>query len=147
MSLIRAGSQEWQWNINLRELARIWKGGCIIRARFLDSIMRAFDRQPDLPNLMLDYDFMNWTRKAERSWRWVIATAVQMGIAVPAMSASLAYFDSYRSAQLPQNLTQAQRDFFGSHSYQRTDRPNAGFVHTDWAAQARESARPAGGKK
>ena len=147
MSLIRAGSQEWQWNINLRELARIWKGGCIIRARFLDSIMRAFERQPDLPNLMLDYDFMNWMRKAERSWRWVIATAVQAGIPVPAMSASLAYFDSYRSGQLPQNLTQAQRDFFGAHSYQRTDRPNAGFVHTNWEGLAQKSVRPSGGKK
>jgi 6-phosphogluconate dehydrogenase len=147
MSLIRAGSQEWQWKINLRELARIWKGGCIIRARFLDSIMHAFDRQPDLPNLMLDYDFMNWMRKSERSWRWVIATAVEMGIPVPAMSASLAYFDSYRSVQLPQNLTQAQRDYFGAHSYQRTDRPNAGFVHSDWARLAQESAHPAGGKK
>ena len=147
MSLIRAGSQEWQWNINLRELARIWKGGCIIRARFLDSIMRGFERQPDLPNLTLDYDFMSWMRKAERSWRWVIANAVQMGIAVPAMSASLAYFDSYRSAQLPQNLTQAQGDYFGSHTYQRTDRPNAGFVHTDWAGLAQKSVRPAGGNK
>jgi 6-phosphogluconate dehydrogenase len=147
MSLIRAGSHEWQWNINLRELARIWKGGCIIRARFLDSIMRAFERQPDLPNLMLDYDFMSWMRKAERSWRWVIATAVQTGIPAPAMSASLAYFDSYRSAQLPQNLTQAQRDFFGAHTYQRIDRPNAGFVHTDWAGLAHKSVRPTGGKK
>jgi len=96
---------------------------------------------------MLDYDFMSWMRKAERSWRWVIANAVQMGIAVPAMSASLAYFDSYRSAQLPQNLTQAQRDYFGSHTYQRTDRPNAGFVHTDWAGLAQKSAPPAGGNK
>jgi 6-phosphogluconate dehydrogenase len=147
MSLIRAGSQEWQWNINMRELARIWKGGCIIRARFLDSIMRGFERQPELPNLMLDYDFMNWMRKAERSWRWMIATAIQMGIPVPAMSASLAYFDSYRSSQLPQNLTQAQRDYFGAHSYQRTDHPNSGFVHTDWAGLAHKSVRPTGGKK
>jgi 6-phosphogluconate dehydrogenase len=147
MSLIRAGSQEWQWNVNLRELARIWKGGCIIRARFLDSIMRAFERQPDLPNLMLDYDCMTWIRKSERSWRWLIATAVHAGIPVPALSASLSYFDAYRSAQLPQNLTQAQRDFFGAHTYQRTDRPNAGFVHTDWAAVTDKSVRPAGGKK
>jgi len=147
MSLIRAGSQEWQWNINLRELARIWKGGCIIRARFLDSIMHAFERQPDLPNLLLDYDFMTSMRRAEKAWRWVIATAVQMGIPVPALSASLAYFDSYRSAQLPQNLTQAQRDFFGAHTYQRTDRPNAGFVHTDWAKLAEKPVPSAGGKK
>ena len=96
---------------------------------------------------MLDYDCMTWIRKAERSWRWLIATAVQAGIPVPALSASLSYFDAYRSAQLPQNLTQAQRDFFGAHTYQRTDRPNAGFVHTDWAAVTDKSLRPAGGKK
>jgi 6-phosphogluconate dehydrogenase len=136
MNLIRAGSQEWQWNINLREMARIWKGGCIIRARFLNSIMNAYEKHPELPNLLLDYDFMAWTRKAERSWRKVIGTAVQMGIPVPALSASLSYFDSYRSDRLPQNLTQAQRDYFGAHTYQRTDRPNAGPVHTNWASLA-----------
>ena len=132
MSLIRAGSNEWKWDINLREMARIWKGGCIIRARFLDNIMRAFERQPDLPNLLLDAEFMAWLLRFEGAWRKLIATVVQMGIPVPAMSASLSYFDSYRSAQLPQNLTQAQRDFFGAHTYQRADRPSAGFVHTDW---------------
>jgi 6-phosphogluconate dehydrogenase len=132
MSLIRAGSNEWKWDINLREMARIWKGGCIIRARFLDNIMRAFERQPDLPNLLLDAEFMASLQRFERAWRKLIATVVQMGIPVPAMSASLSYFDSYRSAQLPQNLTQAQRDFFGAHTYQRADRPSAVFVHTDW---------------
>jgi 6-phosphogluconate dehydrogenase len=147
MSLIRAGSEEWEWDINLREMARIWKGGCIIRARFLDSIMRAFERQPDLPNLLLDSEFMTRIQRSERSWRKLIATAVQMGIPVPALSASLSYFDSYRSAQLPQNLTQAQRDFFGAHTYQRADRPTAGFVHTDWAGLSSTSLRPAGGKK
>jgi 6-phosphogluconate dehydrogenase len=133
MKLIREGSQEWQWNINLREMARTWKGGCIIRARFLDSIMRAYEKHPELPNLLLDYDFMTAVRKAEPGWRMVVGTAVRMGIPVPAMSASLSYFDSYRSAQLPQNLTQAQRDYFGAHTYQRKDRPNAGSVHSDWA--------------
>jgi 6-phosphogluconate dehydrogenase len=147
MSLIRAGSDEWQWDINLREMARIWKGGCIIRARFLDSIMRAFERQPDLPNLLLDTEFMTWMRRAEPSWRKLIATAVQMGIPVPALSASLSYFDSYRSAQLPQNLTQAQRDFFGAHTYQRADRPTAGFVHTDWTTLFAKPSRPPGGTK
>ncbi len=144
MSLIRAGSKEWEWSINLREMARIWKGGCIIRARFLDSIMRAFERQPDLPNLLLDSDFMASMRRSEQSWRKLIATAVQMGIPVPALSASLSYFDSYRSAQLPQNLTQAQRDYFGAHTFQRTDRPDGGFVHGDWAAK---SPRTSGGAK
>jgi 6-phosphogluconate dehydrogenase len=147
MSLIRAASREWGWDINLRELARIWKGGCIIRARFLDTIMGAFERQPDLPNLLLDYDCMNGIQQSERAWRWLIATAVQMGIPVPALSASLCYFDGYRSAQLPQNLTQAQRDYFGAHSYQRSDRPHAGLVHTDWSKLSQQPAKPAGGKK
>jgi 6-phosphogluconate dehydrogenase len=147
MNLIRAGSQEWQWNINLREIARIWKGGCIIRARFLDSIMTAYERHPELPNLLLDYDFMTWIRKTEPSWRKLIATAVRMGIPVPALSASLSYFDSYRRAQLPQNLTQAQRDYFGAHTYHRTDRPNSGPVHTDWAGLAAKPERISGAKK
>ncbi len=147
MNLIRAGSHEWEWNINLREIARIWKGGCIIRARFLDSIMRAYERHPELPNLLLDYDFMTWIRKTEQSWRKLIATAVRMGIPVPALSASLSYFDSYRSAQLPQNLTQAQRDYFGAHTYHRTDRPNAGAIHSDWAGLAANSERVTGVKK
>ena len=132
MSLIRAGSNEWRWDINLREMARIWKGGCIIRGRFLDTIMRAFEGQPDLPNLMLDAEFISWLPRFDGVWRKLIATVVQMGIPVPAMSASLSYFDSYRSAHLPQNLTQAQRDFFGAHAYQRADRTSAEFVHTDW---------------
>ena len=147
MSLVRAGSREWKWDINLREMARIWKGGCIIRARFLDSIMRAFERQPGLPNLLLDTDFVKSIQRSEQSWRRLIATAVQMGIPVPALSASLSYFDSYRSAQLPQNLTQAQRDFFGAHTYQRTDRPADTFVHTDWAALPATSPQPSGGTK
>jgi 6-phosphogluconate dehydrogenase len=147
MSLIRAGSAEWEWSINLREMARIWKGGCIIRARFLDSIMRAFERQPDLPNLLLDSEFMTWIQRSERSWRKLIASAVQMGIPVPALSASLSYFDSYRSAHLPQNLTQAQRDYFGAHTYQRADRPTAGFVHSDWVRLSTKTSRPTGGKK
>ena len=140
MSLIRAGSEEWKWDINLREMARIWKGGCIIRARFLNSIMRAFERQPDLPNLLLDSEFARAIQRSEPAWRQIVASAVQMGIPVPALSASLSYFDSYRSEHLPQNLTQAQRDFFGAHTYQRTDRPNAGFVHTDWASLLAQSS-------
>jgi 6-phosphogluconate dehydrogenase len=147
MSLIRAGSQEWQWNINLREMARIWKGGCIIRARFLSSIMQAYERHPELPNLLLDYDFMTWIRKSEQSWRKLIAAAVQMGIPVPALSASLSYYDSYRSTQLPQNLTQAQRDYFGTHTYQRIDRPSSGPVHTDWAKLSLKSHRTSGDKQ
>jgi 6-phosphogluconate dehydrogenase len=132
MALIRAGSDEYKWNIDLSEMARIWKGGCIIRARLLNEIMSAFQHQPGLPNLLLDPALQSRVTGAERNWRCVVSTAVELGIPAPAMSASLAYFDSYTSAQLPQNLTQAQRDFFGAHTYQRADDPGAGFVHTEW---------------
>ena len=134
MSLIRAGSDEYKWDINLSEMARIWKGGCIIRARFLDDIRRAYEKRADLPNLLLDASFTERVMSAQPAWRRIVSMAQQSGIAVPAMSASLAYFDSYRSARLPQNLTQAQRDRFGAHTYQRVDRPDAGFVHTEWKA-------------
>jgi len=133
LSLIRRGSDAHNWNINLSEMARIWKGGCIIRARFLDSIMRAYDRKPKLPNLLLDDEFRKWIRAAQSNWRLAVKTAQSMGVPVPAMSASLSYFDSYRTARLPQNLTQAQRDYFGSHTYERIDHPELGHVHTDWA--------------
>jgi 6-phosphogluconate dehydrogenase len=133
MALIQAGSREWKWKIDMREMARIWKAGCIIRAKFLDSIMRAYEKQPALPNLLLDAEFTAAIDAAQHPWRRVVAYAQQMGIAVPAMSGSLAYFDAYRSAELPQNLTQAQRDYFGSHTYQRNDKgADAPFVHTDW---------------
>ena len=134
LSLLRAASGEYGWNVELREVARIWKGGCIIRARLLDTLMRAYERAPDLPNLLLDADVRRWLSETERGWRRTVAAAVDAGLPVPALSAALAYFDSYRSARLPQNLTQAQRDFFGAHTYQRVDRPEAGFVHTDWRA-------------
>ncbi len=133
MALIQAGSREWNWNIDMREMARIWKAGCIIRAKFLDSIMRAYEQTPALPNLLLDPVFSDAIAKSQRAWRTVIAYAGMNGIPVPAMAASLAYFDAYRSAELPQNLTQAQRDLFGAHTYQRNDKgPNAPFVHSEW---------------
>lgn len=132
-ALIQAGSKEWKWDINLRETARIWKAGCIIRAKFLDSIMRAFERRKDLPNLLLDDAFRGDLAKAQPAWRRAVSAAQANGIPVPAFSASLAYFDSYRTADLPQNLTQAQRDFFGAHTYQRNDKgADTPFVHTDW---------------
>jgi 6-phosphogluconate dehydrogenase len=111
MRLIQSGSQEYKWDINLREMARIWKGGCIIRARFLDTIMQAYERRPDLPNLLLDDEFAAHIRDAQAAWRYAVTTAQGLGISLPAMSASLAYFDGYRTRELPQNLTQAQRDF------------------------------------
>jgi 6-phosphogluconate dehydrogenase len=141
MSLIAAGAREWNWKINLREIARIWKGGCIIRALLLDPIMQAFDRQPALANLLLDADFQSRITAAAPAWRKVVGVAASLGIPTPAFSASLAYFDAYTAARLPQNLTQAQRDFFGAHTYQRADRPEAGFVHSDWNALIPRSSR------
>jgi 6-phosphogluconate dehydrogenase len=134
MSLIAAGAREWNWTISLREIARIWKGGCIIRALLLDPIMQAFEREPALPNLLLDSDFQSRINSVIPAWRKVAGVAAALGIPAPAFSASLAYFDAYTAALLPQNLTQAQRDFFGAHTYQRADRPEAGFVHSDWNA-------------
>jgi 6-phosphogluconate dehydrogenase len=133
MGLIRAGSDEFKWNINLKEMARIWKGGCIIRAALLDDIMRAYERQPNLPNLLLDSEFRTRIQNVQPNWRRAVTAAVDLGIPTPAMSAALSYFDSYRSADLPQNLTQAQRDFFGAHTYQRSDKgSNTPFVHSEW---------------
>ena len=132
MNLIRQGSDQYNWNVNLSEMARIWKGGCIIRARFLNSIMDAYNRRPDLPNLLLDDEFSRWIQEAQANWRLALTTAISIGVPAPAMSGSLAYFDSYRSARLPQNLTQAQRDYFGSHTYERVDHPERGHVHTEW---------------
>jgi len=133
MALIQAGSKEWNWSIDMREIARIWKAGCIIRARFLDSIMRAYERKADLPNLLLDDEFTASIQESQSAWRRAVAFANANGIAAPSMSASLSYFDAYRSAELPQNLTQAQRDYFGSHTYQRNDKgTDTPFVHTDW---------------
>jgi 6-phosphogluconate dehydrogenase len=132
-ALIRAGSAEWKWEVDLREIARIWKAGCIIRARFLDAIMRAYEKDRDLPNLLLADDAREAMRRGEAAWRRVVAYGQSSGLALPAMSASLAYFDSYRTADLPQNLTQAQRDYFGAHTYQRNDKgPDAPYVHSEW---------------
>ena len=132
MALIRAGSDEYQWNINLAELSRIWKGGCIIRAQLLDKIQKAYKNDPALPNLMLDPAFRTSLVECQRHWRDAVSIGQRFGIPLPAMSGSLSYFDTYRTADLPQNLTQAQRDFFGSHLYERIDQPGSGLIHTDW---------------
>lgn len=132
MNLIKAGSDEFGWNINLSEMARIWQGGCIIRAKFLGRIKEAYLRNPKLSNLLLDEEFKAKIEQAQSGWRIVLSTAIQQGLPVLAMSSSLGYFDMYRTAELPLNLTQAQRDFFGSHTYERVDKPTLGFVHTEW---------------
>ena len=149
MELLRSGSTEYKWNLNLSDIATIWRGGCIIRAKFLNRIVEAYQRDAALHNLLLDRYFTRIIKKAQRNWRVAVSTAVKHGVAVPAFSASLAYFDSYRQAQLPANLLQAQRDFFGAHTYERIDKP--GVFHTEWiesdrkpiekATQAKEPAQ------
>ena len=130
--LMRTMGQSKAWALDLGAIARIWRGGCIIRARFLNRITEAFAAQPELPNLMLAPFFRDAMNAAQADWREVVALAVRSGIAVPAMSASLGYYDAYRSARLPANLLQAQRDFFGAHTYERTDKPAGEAFHTQW---------------
>jgi 6-phosphogluconate dehydrogenase len=131
MNLIRAKSAEQGWALNLGELARIWKGGCIIRAAFLGDIKAAYDLNPALDSLLIDPFFAKGLAERQAAWRRVVGLGVSTGVAMPGMSASLAYFDSYRRARMPANLVQAQRDYFGSHTYERTDMP--GWHHTLWS--------------
>ncbi|MDJ0554576.1 MAG: decarboxylating NADP(+)-dependent phosphogluconate dehydrogenase [Microcoleaceae cyanobacterium MO_207.B10] len=132
MALLAAASKEFNYNLNLGESARIWKGGCIIRAGFLNKIKKAFDENPGLPNLLLAPEFKQTILDRQDAWREVVGLAGQLGLPVPAFSASLDYFDSYRRGTLPQNLTQAQRDYFGAHTYERIDKPRGEFFHTEW---------------
>lgn len=129
-NIIRLKSAEKGWDIDLGSLARIWKGGCIIRAGFLDRIKLAYQRNPSLPNLLVDPDFAADLSQRHEAWRRVVSLAITAGIGVPGMTASLSYFDTYRRGRLPANLVQAQRDFFGSHTYERIDAQ--GWFHTVW---------------
>ena len=137
MALLSKASKDLNYNLALSEISRIWKGGCIIRAGFLDKIKTAFRDNENLPNLLLAPEFKQSILDRQDAWREVLIVANKLGIAVPAFSASLDYFDSYRRARLPQNLTQAQRDYFGAHTYERTDKP--GTFHTEWTKAAEES--------
>jgi 6-phosphogluconate dehydrogenase len=132
LDLMRAMSEKKDWALDLGAIAAIWRGGCIIRARFLNRITEAYRADPSLRNLMLAPFFKELMNQAQQPWREVVALAVSAGIPVPAFSASLAYYDSLRSARLPANLLQAQRDFFGAHTYERIDRPEGQFFHTLW---------------
>ena len=132
LDLLRAMSAKKAWGLDLGAIASIWRGGCIIRARFLERITEAWRADPALPNLALAPFFRDVLQRAQAPWRRVVAEAVQAGVPVPAFSASLAYFDSLRSARLSANLLQAQRDFFGAHTYERVDRPEGEFFHTVW---------------
>lgn len=132
LDLVRQGSDAQKWGISLRETARIWKAGCIIRARLLDAIMQAFSGGPEFANLVLAPHFRDLLGRHQPAWRHVVSLAAATGIPVPAFSTALSWYDSLRTARLPQNLTQAQRDAFGAHTYERTDHPERGFVHTSW---------------
>jgi 6-phosphogluconate dehydrogenase len=130
MALIKKASAEYGYNLDLAEIARIWRAGCIIRAELLDDITNAYRRQADLANLLIDAEFKQAVQSRQAAWRFAVKTAIELGVPVPAMSVSLAYFDAYRSARLPANLIQAQRDYFGAHTFERTDK--AGSFHADW---------------
>ncbi len=130
--LMRAAAAEYNWNLNYGGIALMWRGGCIIRSAFLGKIKHAYDNQMDLPNLLFDPYFKGEIEASQAAWRRVIAFAVQCGIPVPAMSSALAFYDGYRYERLPANLIQAQRDYFGAHTYERVDRPRGDFYHTNW---------------
>ncbi len=131
-ALMRAAAREYGWQLNNSAIARIWRAGCIIRSVFLDTIAEACRDTPDLENLLLAPYFQDTLHAAQAGWRRVVATAVQQGVAVPALAGALTYYDGLRSAWLPANLLQAQRDFFGAHTYERVDRPRGEFYHTEW---------------
>jgi 6-phosphogluconate dehydrogenase len=130
--LMRAAAEEYGWNLNYGGVAMIWRGGCIIRSQFLGKIKEAFDKNPELVNLLLSPYFKSAVRKANSAWRRTVTKAVKMGVPVPAFSSALAFYDGYRSERLPANLLQAQRDYFGAHTYERVDRPRGQFFHTNW---------------
>jgi 6-phosphogluconate dehydrogenase len=136
--LMAQAQKNYRWQLDFGAIAQIWRGGCIIRARLLQKITDAFVRDPNLSNLMLDPYFKNALHAGQPQWRTVIALAVRNGISVPAFGSALAYFDGYRSALSPANLIQAQRDYFGAHTYERTDRPRGKFFHLDWPAAQRK---------
>ena len=138
--LMMEAAKEYNWNLNLGGIALMWRGGCIIRSRFLGDIKKAFDNNPKLENLLLDPFFKDAVQSAQESWRRVCATALQNGIPVPAMTSALAYFDGFRNDRLPANLLQAQRDYFGAHMYERIDQPRGKFFHTNWTGRGGDTA-------
>jgi 6-phosphogluconate dehydrogenase len=133
--LMRAAAQEYKWNLNNGGIALMWRGGCIIRSAFLGKIKDAFDKNPKLESLLLDPFFKTAVEEAQKSWRRVVTTAVQLGISIPTISSALAFYDGYRQARLPANLLQAQRDYFGAHTYERVDKPRGEFFHTNWTGR------------
>jgi 6-phosphogluconate dehydrogenase len=139
-SLMRAAAKEFNWDLNYGGIALMWRGGCIIRSAFLEKIKEAFDNNPSISNLLLDPFFKEKVEKAQNGLRSVVTTAVTNGIPVPSISAALNYFDGYRCEKLPANLLQAQRDYFGAHTYERLDKPRGEFFHTNWTGRGGTTA-------
>lgn len=139
-ALIKRAGDDYSWNLNYGEIALMWRGGCIIRSSFLSRIKEAYDRNPRLSNLLLDEYFSSLIKSLIPSWRRVVADAVMTGVPSPAFSAALSYFDGYTSEKLPANLLQAQRDFFGAHTYERTDMERGKFFHTNWTGEGGSTA-------
>jgi 6-phosphogluconate dehydrogenase len=133
--LLKAAAKENGWNLNMGGIALMWRGGCIIRSRFLGKIKVAFDKNPGLENLLLDSFFSGALNQYQASWRKALVHAVELGVPTPAFSTALAFFDGYRTGRLPANLLQAQRDYFGAHTYERTDKPRGQFFHTNWTGR------------
>jgi 6-phosphogluconate dehydrogenase len=138
--LMRAAAAEYKWNLNNGGIALMWRGGCIIRSAFLGEIKKAFDKHPKLSNLLLDPFFKKAIKDCQRSWRNAVAMAAKKGIPVPAFSTALAFYDGYRTERLPANLLQAQRDYFGAHTYERVDKPRGEFFHTNWTGHGGTTA-------
>jgi 6-phosphogluconate dehydrogenase len=133
--LMRAAAAEYKWKLNYGGIALMWRGGCIIRSRFLGKIKAAYDNNPKLANLMLDNYFRGEIKRCQKGWRNVVANAAKKGIPVPAFGTALAFYDQYRSGVLPANLLQAQRDYFGAHTYERVDKPRGEYFHTNWTGR------------
>jgi 6-phosphogluconate dehydrogenase len=139
-ALMKAAAEEYKWKLNYGGIALMWRGGCIIRSAFLGKIKEAFENNPSITNLLLDPFFKEKVDKAQDGWRRVVAAAVTNGIPVPAISSALGYYDGYRCEKLPANLLQAQRDYFGAHTYERTDKPRGEFFHTNWTGRGGTTA-------
>ncbi len=139
-ALLKEAAKEYDWELNYGSIALLWRGGCIIRSVFLDQIKEAFDQNPNLDNLLIDPYFKNKIMEAQAGWRRVVASSLSNGIPIPALTSALTYFDGYRSERLPANLLQAQRDYFGAHTYERVDRPKGEFFHTNWTGRGGDTS-------
>ena len=133
--LLREAGKTYKWHLNMGGIALMWRGGCIIRSAFLNDIKHAYDKNPSLENLLMDEFFFGVLNKYQASWRKAIIHAIETGVPTPAFSTALAFYDGYRTERLPANLLQAQRDFFGAHTYERIDKPRGEFFHTNWTGR------------